>query len=76
MDIDKAIKDLIPENMLRRSATTLESLLSPIRNVLHQRRMPTEPFTDLQIEMLLKILSSLDTDKDLGAARVGEREGR
>jgi O-phospho-L-seryl-tRNASec:L-selenocysteinyl-tRNA synthase len=38
--------------------------------------MPEEPFSDLQIELLLKLLSSLDTDKDLGAARVGEREGR
>ncbi|MHA2424410.1 MAG: O-phosphoseryl-tRNA(Sec) selenium transferase [Candidatus Thorarchaeota archaeon] len=76
MDIDKAIKNLIPENMLKRSETTLESLLSPIRNVLNQRRMPEKPFNDLQIELLLKLLSSLDTDKDLDAARVGEREGR
>ncbi|MFW9844748.1 MAG: O-phosphoseryl-tRNA(Sec) selenium transferase, partial [Candidatus Thorarchaeota archaeon] len=37
---------------------------------------PTDPFTDLQIDLLLKLLSSLDTDKDLEAARVGEREGR
>ncbi len=38
--------------------------------------MPDKSFTDLQIELLLKLLSSLDTDKDLEAARVGEREGR
>lgn len=76
MDIEKTLRDLIPGNMLRRSETTLESLLSPIRNVLHQRRMPTDPFSDLQIELLVKLLSSMDTDKDLGAARVGEREGR
>ncbi|MDF1538741.1 MAG: O-phosphoseryl-tRNA(Sec) selenium transferase [Candidatus Thorarchaeota archaeon] len=76
MDIEKTLQDLIPDNMLRRSETTLESLLSPIRNVLHQRKMPLDSFTDLQIELLLKVLSSMDTDKDLGAARVGEREGR
>ncbi len=76
MDIEKTLQDLIPENMLRRGETTLESLLSPIRNVLHQRKMPLGSFTDLQLELLFKVLSSMDTDKDLAAARVGEREGR
>ncbi|MFW9954961.1 MAG: O-phosphoseryl-tRNA(Sec) selenium transferase [Candidatus Thorarchaeota archaeon] len=76
MDLDKALRDLIPENMIKRSETTLESLLGPIRNVLHQRRFPDAGFTDLQLEMFFKVLSSLDTDKDLEAARVGEREGR
>ncbi len=76
MDIEKKFEDLIPESMLRRGQTTLDAILGPIRSVFHQRRFPTESLNDNQIDLLLKILASLDTDKDPDAARVGEREAR
>ncbi len=76
MDIEKKLEEIIPERMLKRGQTTLETLLSPLRSVLHQQRFPDRSLTDLQIDLLLKILSSLDTDKDPEAARVGEREAR
>ena len=70
MDIEKKLEELIPERMLKRGQTTLETLLSPLRSVLHQQRFPDRSLTDLQIDLLLKLLSSLDTDKDPEAARV------
>ncbi len=70
------IEDLIPKNMLRRSETTLGALLGPLRKVLHQRRFLDESLSDFQIDLILKVLASLDTDKDPEAARVGEREAR
>jgi O-phospho-L-seryl-tRNASec:L-selenocysteinyl-tRNA synthase len=76
MDIDKIIEGLIPENMLKRGQVTLSALLQPVKDLLHQRRMPMEGFSERQLEFLLILLSSLDSDKDPGAARVGEREGR
>lgn len=76
LDIEKKFEELIPENMLRRGDITLESLFAPIRKVFHQRRFLSESLSDSQIDLLLKLLSSLDTDKDPEAARVGEREAR
>jgi len=76
LDIDKALSDIIPSNMASRGQITLSSILNPIKDVLNRRRFPEEPFSELQIELMLKVLSSMDTDKDPKAARVGEREGR
>jgi O-phospho-L-seryl-tRNASec:L-selenocysteinyl-tRNA synthase len=76
LDIEKKLEEIIPERMLKRGQTTLEALLSPLRAVLHQQRFPNKSLSDLQIDLLLKLLSSLDTDKDPDAARVGEREAR
>jgi O-phospho-L-seryl-tRNASec:L-selenocysteinyl-tRNA synthase len=44
--------------------------------LFEQRCVPIEPWKDEQIEFLLKTLSNMDTDKDINAARVGEREAR
>ncbi|MHA1637730.1 MAG: O-phosphoseryl-tRNA(Sec) selenium transferase [Candidatus Thorarchaeota archaeon] len=76
MDIEKTLTDIIPESMARRGKITLDSVLNPIKDVLNRRRFPESPLSELQIELLLKVLSTMDTDKDPGAARVGEREGR
>lgn len=74
--IKKYMKGLIPENMLERGITVLESQLDPIRILFEQRRIPEEGWSDHQIKLLLNILSMMDTDKDPQAARVGEREAR
>ena len=62
--------------MARRGRTTIDSLLAPVRDVLNRRIFPDRGLTDPQLELMIQILSSMDTDKDPEAARVGEREGR
>jgi O-phospho-L-seryl-tRNASec:L-selenocysteinyl-tRNA synthase len=75
-EIDRILEKNIPKSMLQRGRTTVDSLLGPVRDVLNRRLFPKKALTDLQLEMMLQLLSSLDTDKDPEAARVGEREGR
>jgi len=75
-EIDRILEKNIPKSMLQRGRTTVDSLLSPVRDVLNRQQFPEKSLTDLQIEMMLQLLSSLDTDKDPEAARVGEREAR
>ncbi len=66
----------IPKNMLNRGQLVLNEFLNPIKILFEQRSVPNKPWTDEQIEFLLHTLSNMDTDKDINAARVGEREGR
>jgi O-phospho-L-seryl-tRNASec:L-selenocysteinyl-tRNA synthase len=75
-EIDRILEKNIPKSMLQRGRTTVDSLLGPVRDVLNRRVFPEKALTDLQLEMMLQLLSSLDTDKDPEAARVGEREAR
>jgi O-phospho-L-seryl-tRNASec:L-selenocysteinyl-tRNA synthase len=75
-DIEKRLTDLIPENMARRGRITIDALLAPVKDILNRQRFPDKPLTERQVELMLTLLSSMDTDKDPGAARVGEREGR
>lgn len=76
MDIERKLMDLVPESMAERGRTTLEALLAPVRDVLNRRVFPENPLSDFQVELMLQLLSSMDSDKDPDAARVGEREGR
>ena len=66
----------IPQNMLNRGQIVLDNFLKPIKILFEQKSVPKEPWSDEQIEFLLQVLSNMDTDKDLDAARVGEREAR
>ncbi len=75
-EIDRILEKNIPKSMLQRGRTTVDSLLGPVRDVLNRRLFPEKALTDLQLELMLQLLSSLDTDKDPEAARVGEREAR
>ncbi|MFW9787046.1 MAG: O-phosphoseryl-tRNA(Sec) selenium transferase [Candidatus Thorarchaeota archaeon] len=75
-EIERILEKNIPKSMLQRGRITIDSLLGPVRDVLNRRQFPDSAFTEHQIEMMLQFLSSLDTDKDPEAARVGEREGR
>ena len=75
-EIDRILEKNIPKSMLQRGRTTIDSLLGPVRDVLNRRQFPEKALTDLQLEMMMQLLSSLDTDKDPEAARVGEREAR
>ena len=75
-EIDRILDKTIPENIARRGRTTIDSLLAPVRDVLNRRTFPDKPMSDAQLELMVQILSSMDTDKDPEASRVGEREGR
>ncbi len=76
MDIERKLIDLLPENMAERGRITIDTTLAPIRDLMHRRQFPEDAFSEQQIDLLLQLLSSLDTDKDPKAARVGEREAR
>jgi O-phospho-L-seryl-tRNASec:L-selenocysteinyl-tRNA synthase len=76
LEFDDALFKIIPENMKDRGRIVLDALLSPIKDILSRQKFPEEPLSDLQIELLYQLLSSMDTDKDPKAARVGEREAR
>ncbi|MFX1264178.1 MAG: O-phosphoseryl-tRNA(Sec) selenium transferase [Promethearchaeota archaeon] len=76
MDIEERLLDIIPKNMAERGRVTIEALLAPLRDLLNRRSFPERPFSDLQLETLFRLLSSMDTDKDPESARVGEREAR
>ncbi|MHA1770798.1 MAG: O-phosphoseryl-tRNA(Sec) selenium transferase [Candidatus Thorarchaeota archaeon] len=74
--IEERLLGLIPKNMAERGIITLDSVLGPIRDILNRRQFPLKPLTELQVEWMLQLLASLDTDKDPKAIRVGEREAR
>jgi O-phospho-L-seryl-tRNASec:L-selenocysteinyl-tRNA synthase len=76
LDIERKLLDLVPESMAARGRITLEALLAPIADVLNRRVFPERSLSDFQVELMLQLLSSMDSDKDPEAARVGEREGR
>ncbi|MHA2140868.1 MAG: O-phosphoseryl-tRNA(Sec) selenium transferase [Candidatus Thorarchaeota archaeon] len=76
MDIDEKLAELIPKGMAERGRITIDSLLAPIKDILNRRKFPKKPLADDQIELMFRLLSSMDTDKDPTAARVGEREAR
>ena len=68
---------LIPPHMLDRGLIVLEeTLIKPIKRLFEQRTLPKDGWSDESIRLLLKVLSSMDTDKDPKAARIGEREAR
>jgi len=70
------LKDTIPKSILDRGLTVLGSESQPIKLLFEQRRIPQEGWKDCQIEALLNLLSTMDSDKDSKAVFLGEREGR
>lgn len=62
--------------MAERGRITIDALLAPIKDVLNRRQFPKKAMSEMQVDMMIRLLSSMDTDKDPDAARVGEREGR
>ncbi len=75
-EIERRLFQSIPENIAQQGLTTLRAMLGPVKDVINRRLFPKEPMTETQVEWLLRLLSSMDSDKDPEAARVGEREGR
>ncbi|MCW4006447.1 MAG: O-phosphoseryl-tRNA(Sec) selenium transferase [Candidatus Bathyarchaeota archaeon] len=75
MPFDK-LEDTVPKSILDRGLTILGTEQRPIKLLFEQRRVPQEGWKDSQIETLLNLLATMDSDKDSKAAFVGEREGR
>ncbi|MFO7797303.1 MAG: O-phosphoseryl-tRNA(Sec) selenium transferase [Promethearchaeati archaeon] len=80
VDLNKIIdyfkNSKIPENMLNRGQLVLNEFLNPLKVLFEQKALPNEGWKDEQIEFLLQILANMDTDKDINASQVGEREAR
>ena len=70
------LKDMLDKSILERGLNILDDQIQPVMNLLDQRQVPEQGWNDKQIQLLFEMLSSMDTDKDGSAARVGEREGR
>ena len=70
------LKDTIPKSILDRGLTVLGTESEPIKLLFEQRRVPQEGWKDSQIEALLNLLATMDSDKDSKAVFLGEREGR
>jgi O-phospho-L-seryl-tRNASec:L-selenocysteinyl-tRNA synthase len=66
----------IPDHMLKRGLIVLQEVSKPLRVLLEQRRIPKKGIDDDLIRSFFNLLSSMDTDKDPLAARIGEREAR
>ncbi len=75
-DLEKLLKDAIPEHMLKRGLIVLNANLRPVKLLFEQRRVPEEGWDDDVIDLLLTLFSLMDTDKDPDSARIGEREAR
>ena len=76
IDIESMLKDTIPKHVLHHGLLVMQTRLRPIRLLFEQRRVPEEGWEDDVIDFLLTLLSWMDSDKDLGGARIGEREAR
>lgn len=66
----------VPSHMIKRSSIGFKDIWKPIMELFQQRKIPEHGWSDFQIRQLLTILSNLDSDKDPGSIRIGEREGR
>ncbi len=66
----------VPDHMLSRSSIGFQAHWKFITNILDQRSLPEDPWDEPKIKQLLTLLNYIDSDKDPGSIRIGEREGR
>lgn len=66
----------VPDHMLNRAEIGWNEIWQPILQLFDQRTIPENGWTDKQIELLLSMLNTLDSDKDPETIRIGEREAR
>lgn len=69
-------KTNIPENMIERGIIGLSTFTQTIENLLNQMKPPENGWNDAQIRFLLLLLSNMDSNNDVDAFRIGEREAR
>jgi hypothetical protein len=66
----------VPENIINRGLVGLQEFLSPIEDLLNQKKVPEKGWSDNQIRFFLEILANMDSNNDLNSYKIGEREGR
>ncbi|MHA1752023.1 MAG: O-phosphoseryl-tRNA(Sec) selenium transferase [Candidatus Helarchaeota archaeon] len=76
MNIDKLLNNFIPKHMKDRGINVLNANFFPIKDLLEHRVVPENNWDEETIKFFFRILSQMDTDKDLKGVRVGEREAR
>jgi O-phospho-L-seryl-tRNASec:L-selenocysteinyl-tRNA synthase len=74
--LEQYFEGLLPKSMLKRSLMAYSSQTDLIRSFLKERKVPNSGWPDGVIRLFLNLLSMMDTDKDLGGIRIGEREAR
>ena len=74
--IDLNINGIIPKNMENRGKLVLNENLKNIEDIFNHRVIPKKAMSEEEIELFLKLLSLMDTDKDPKSIRIGEREAR
>ena len=72
----KKLNGTIPDDILNRGLTILDTESEPIRLLFEQRRLPEEGWKSNQIARFFELLSMMDSDKDSKSAKIGDREGR
>eukprot|EP00392_Amoebophrya_sp_AT5.2_P016249 g16507.t1 len=70
------LQGLLEPGYVQQAEQQLNSVSKKITTLLSQRRLPKDPWTDLEIESFLRQVSLLDANNALGNVGVGEREGR
>ncbi|MHA1721127.1 MAG: O-phosphoseryl-tRNA(Sec) selenium transferase [Promethearchaeota archaeon] len=76
-DFFESLENLgVPSHMIKRSSIGFKEIWKPIIELFQQRKIPEKGWSVFQIRLLLETLSNLDSDKDPGSIRIGEREGR
>eukprot|EP00922_Rhytidocystis_sp_ex-Travisia-forbesii_P034842 GHVS01051759.1.p1 GENE.GHVS01051759.1~~GHVS01051759.1.p1 ORF type:complete len:411 (-),score=71.32 GHVS01051759.1:150-1382(-) len=73
---DKPFDLFVGHNYAEHINQLLAERNSPLKNVLHSRRMPEEGLDELTIEAFLTELSAADSNNRVACVGVGEREGR
>lgn len=72
----KIVSDIIGESYKSIAGDNLNSFSKNVKILLTQRQLPTQGWSDLEIESLLLQLSMMDTNNFKNKSGVGEREGR
>ncbi|CAD7923045.1 unnamed protein product [Amoebophrya sp. A120] len=70
------MQGLLDPGYVQQAEQGFNSLSKKIMVLLTQRKLPKEPWTDLEIESFLRQISLMDANNANGNVGVGEREGR
>jgi O-phospho-L-seryl-tRNASec:L-selenocysteinyl-tRNA synthase len=76
MKTENLLKGTISDYMLQRGLMVFREKYKPLKMLFEQRKVPDQGLPGDVIKTFIFFLSSMDTDKDPKAARVGEREAR
>ncbi|KRX89761.1 O-phosphoseryl-tRNA(Sec) selenium transferase [Trichinella pseudospiralis] len=72
----KLLSDMLPSHYQSRAEDAIRARQRKLDHVLIQRRIPENAWEDSDIEALLNLLASMDSNNFYKVSGVGEREGR